>query len=435
MSEDHFTAELPDDVHSVLLAIPDAAGILRGKVVPAAAWKNVAQSGIHMASLIYTWTPQCEARDEDEWNKPDKGWPDMHVVPDLSDVRPVPWRPGWAMVLCDTYTADGGPIPVSPRAALKRVLADAADAGYEVQTGFEIEFYLLESESKQPFHDDIRCYSISALGGYESITEPMRNRLLEFGIPIEAANLEYAPGQVEINLRYDEAQKTADNAVLFRNGVKEIAAQQGYLATFMAKISHDQSGSGVHLHHSLRKDGKNVFAADGKLSDVGRWYLGGLQKYMPELTLFGSPTPNSFKRRVPYSFCPTNATWGHDNRTVGLRVIEGSDSAVRIEQRDGSADANPYMIMAAQIAAGMRGIRDQIEPGPATDSDAYSDSQSEALPANVTEAADLLDKSEFAREIFGDLLVDVTLGIARNEENIFAFRVSEDERDRYLEVF
>lgn len=429
------SGELPAGIHTVQLAVPDAAGILRGKFIPAAAWPSVADNGIHMASVLYSWTPTCEIRDEDEWNQPDRGWPDMHVVPDLSTLRPVPWMPGVALALCDTYTESGEEIPVSPRAALKRVLARAAGLGYEVKVGFEVEFYLLDAVTKRPPHEDIKCYGIAGASSYEHVLGPMRNQMIEFGIPIEAANLEYAPGQVEINVRYDEAQRTADSAALFRNSVKEIAAQHGYAASFMAKINHDQSGSGVHLHHSLWNDDGNAFSDGGKLSDVGRWYLGGLQKHMAAFTLFGSPTPNSYKRRQLYSFCPQNATWGHDNRTVGLRVIEGSDSAVRIEQRDGASDANPYMIMAAQIAAGLDGIEKRIEPGPATDGDAYADSVAAPLPANVPEAAEALEQSTLAKEVFGDLLVRVVTGIARNEHRIVTSRVSDIERDRYLEVF
>lgn len=287
--------ELPEGVHTVELAVPDAAGILRGKRVPASAWPSVANNGIHMASLLYTWTPRCEARDDDEWLDPDKGWPDMHVVPIIEDLRPVPWRPGSAQVLCETYQEDGTEVPVSPRDVLKRVLKKAAGMGYEVQIGFEVEFYLLDPQTKQPLHSDIQCYGLSRAAEYEDVLGPMRNQMIEFGIPIEASNTEYAPGQFEVNVQYDEAMRTADNAARFRNAVKEIAHQQGYIASFMGKIHEDWSGSGVHLHHSLWKDGKNVFADQGELSELGRWYLGGMQKHIAEMTLFGSPTPNAYK--------------------------------------------------------------------------------------------------------------------------------------------
>ncbi len=427
--------ELPEGVHTVELAVPDAYGILRGKRVPASAWPEAAADGIHMCSVIYSWTPRCEIRDDDEWLPPQRGWPDMRVRPMLGTLRALPWRPGSAMVLCDVAEEDGSEIPVSPRRALRRVLDQAAQEGFEVRIGFEIEFYLLDAQTRMPRHDGIQCYGIARGAEYEHVLAPMRNQLVEFGIPVEASNTEYAPGQIEVNVRYGEALATADSAVLFRNAVKEIAARHGYLASFMAKIFTDQSGSGLHLHHSLWRDGRNAFAAAGRLSDIGRHYLGGLQAHMAELSLFGSPTPNAFKRRRDYSFCPTSASWGTDNRTAGLRVIEGSDPAVRIEQRDGAADANPYLIMAAQVAAGLDGIARGLEPGPAQVGDAYANPSGPLLPRTVLEAADLLEGSELARKTFGDQLLAVTLGQARYEEAVVTGQVSELERARYLDVF
>jgi glutamine synthetase len=413
--------DLPHGIHTVELAVPDAFGILRGKRVPASAWPGVVENGARMASVIYTWTPRCEIREDDEWLDPAKGWPDLRVLPLIDQLRAVPWRPGSAQVICDTRDADGVEIPVSPRAALQRVLGRAARMGFEVRIGLELEFYLLDPATGLPRHDDIQCYGLARAAEYEDVLAPIRNQLIEFGIPVEASNTEYAPGQVEVNVRYDEALRTADNAILFRNAVKEIAAQHGYLATFMAKVHHAQSGSGTHVHHSLWRD--------------GRWYLGGLMKHMAELTLFGSPTPNSYKRRQPYSFCPQNVSWGHDNRTVGLRVIEGHPSAVRIEQRDGASDANPYLILAAQISAGLQGIEHQLDPGPPTDSDAYADAAAQPLPATVPEAIAALQKSDLAREVFGELLVSVVSGIARHEHNHVTSQVSDVERNRYLETF
>lgn len=427
--------DLPQGVHTVELAVPDAYGVLRGKRVPASAWPSVLAGGIHMCGVIYSWTPRCEIRDEDEWQPPERGWPDIAVRPLPGTLREVPWRPGAAMVLCDSTEEDGSEVSVSPRRALRSVLEHAARLGFEVRIGFEIEFYLLDAQTLRPRHDDIQCYGIARGAEYEEVLAPLRNQLVEFGIPVEASNTEYAPGQIEVNVRYGEALETADSAVLFRNAVKEIAAQHGYLASFMAKIYSDQSGSGLHLHHSLWREGRNVFADGGRLSATGRHYLAGLQAHMAELSLFGSPTPNSFKRRAEYTFCPTSASWGVDNRTTGLRVIEGSDSAVRVEQRDGSADANPYLIMAAQIAAGLDGIDRRLEPGPVQAGDAYAAPAGPELPRTLPEAAALLEGSELARKAFGDQLVSVALGLARYEEAAISGPVSDVERTRYLSAF
>lgn len=428
-------SDLPEGVHTIELAVPDAYGVLRGKRVPASAWPEVLKSGFHMASIIYSWTPRCEVRDTDEWLPPGRGWPDMHVRPMVGTLRPVPWRPGAAIVLCDVTEEDGSELVVSPRRVLQGVLDRAQTMGFEVKIGFEIEFYLLDAVTRQPRHEDIQCYGMARGAEYEPVLAPIRNQLVEFGIPVEASNPEYAPGQFEVNLRYGEAMATADNAVLFRNAVREIAAQHGYLASFMAKIRKDQAGSGLHLHHSLWRDGRNAFADRGGLSEVGRRYLGGLQQHMAELSLLGSPTPNAFKRRQPYSFCPLSASWGVDNRTTGLRVFEGSDNSIRIEQRDGSADANPYLIMAAQIAAGLAGLEHNLEPSAPQVGDAYEAPLGALLPTTVPQAADLLEQSELAAKVFGDKLVQVICGGARHEHVLINDEVSEIERARYLDAF
>lgn len=427
--------ELPDDIHTVELAVPDAYGVLRGKRVPASAWPAVVKSGLHMASIIYSWTPRCEIRASDEWLPPERGWPDMHVHPMVDTLRRVSWRPGAAMVLCDVTEEHGSKLAVSPRGALQTVLERAQAMDFVVNIGFEIEFYLLDAVTKLPRHTDIQCYGIARGTEYEAVLAPMRNHLVDFGIPIEASNTEYGPGQIEVNVRFGEAMATADNAVLFRNAVKEIAAQHGYLASFMAKIRSGQSGSGLHLHHSLWREGRNAFADQGVLSDVGRRYLGGMQRHMADFSLLGSPTPNAFKRRQPYSFCPLSASWGIDNRTAGLRVIEGSESSIRIEQRDGSADANPYLIMAAQIAAGLDGVEHNLKPTTAQVGDAYAAPSGPLLPMTVPEAADLLERSGLAAKVFGDKLVSVVCGMARHEHELISAEVSEAERARYLDAF
>jgi glutamine synthetase len=178
-----------------------------------------------------------------------------------------------------------------------------------------------------------------------------------------------------------------------------------------------------------------VFSDGGKLSDLGRWYLGGLQKHLPELTLLGSPTPNAMKRRQPYSFCPLNDTWGIDNRTTALRAIQGEESAVRIEQRDGSAECNPYLVMAGQVAAGLKGIEERIEPSPRCEGDGYADESANLLPATIPDAIAALERSELAAEIFPELLLQTVIGSARYEHDWFVTRVSELERERYLDVF
>jgi len=225
------------------------------------------------------------------------------------------------------------------------------------------------------------------------------------GIPIEQSNPEYAAGQVEVNLRYGSALEAADRVIMFRSLVKQLAAAHGYLATFMAKPFFDQSGNGFHVHHSLWKDGKNQFADNGKLSKLGLQYLAGMQKRMAETALCGATTPNAFRRRQPYTFCPVNTAWGMDNRTVGLRVLEGSDSAVRVEKRDGSADCNPYFLIASEIAAGLDGIEQKLEPTAMTAGNAYEEADAEAIPADIETAVAAANNSDF--EFFSQQITPV----------------------------
>jgi glutamine synthetase len=426
---------LPEGVHTVELVVGDSAGILRGKRMPAAMWPHVVRHGVAMANVIFEWSPCCEIRTDAPYSALADGVPDVHLMPLTETLQPVPWRPGTARVLCRAIEADGSAVRVDPREALLRQLDHAATLGYEPRAAFEIEFYLLDPQTRRPREDSIQCYSIERGARYEDVLAPMRDLIAAFGIPIEGCNTEYAPGQFEVNIRYDQTLQMADMAVQFRNAVKEIAAQHGFLATFMAKPFGDLSGSGVHIHQSLWRDGENLFSDGGRLSELGRHYLGGLQHHMPALTLFGSPTPNAFKRRADYSFCPTTASWGGDNRTVGLRVIEGEGSAVRIEQRDGAADCNPYLTIAAQLAAGLDGIERSLEPGPRCDGDGYRSADAVRLADDVPSAIAALEASELARTALDPLLVESFIGFCRCEHEAVTSQVSELERDRYLEAY
>jgi len=433
------SASLPAEIHTVDVVIADINGLLRGKKVPAAHWPHVADHGVAVGDVLWNWSPRCDIFDESVLAT---GVGDIELVPDLDTLRPVPWRPGTAMVLCDALRTNGDPDTRSPRGALKRVLARSAEHGFTVNCAFELEFYLLEPATLRPRETDIQCYSVLRANAYEEVMADIRNGLIAFGIPVEASNPEYAPGQFEVNVRFDEALRTADNCMLYKYAVKDIAAMHGWLASFMSKPYSNESGCGLHVHQSLWRDGSNAFADGGALSPLGRHYLGGLQRHMRDLTLFGSPTPNAMRRRQPYSFCPTTDAWGVDNRTVGLRVIHGKDEAVRIEQRDGASDSNIYLVLAGQIAAGFDGIEAMIEPAAESHADEYSEGLGNPLPMTVLEAADRLEASELARRTFDPAMVAALAGIARFEhgqihgtDGELVAEVDDAERVRYAAVF
>ena len=289
--------ELPEGTHTVVLGAGDANGIMRGKRIPASHWPTVCESGAALSIATLAIDMTC-----DVWDTPyvnfDNGYPDMHLFP-AREAYAVPWEEGVAFCFGRFESVDHQPIPIDPRNALIKVLKRAEDMGYEVNIGAELEFYLLDPETLKPRDSGIQVYGLARAAALEHVLGPIRRYLNDVGIPIEQSNPEYAAGQVEVNIRYSEALLAADRAVAFRSLVKELAVSQNYLATFMAKPFIEESGSGVHVHHSLWKDGKNAFSDGGKLSALGMNYLGGMQKRMAEMSLVASGTPNAYRRRQP----------------------------------------------------------------------------------------------------------------------------------------
>ncbi len=427
------TIELPKGIHTVALGVADMNGIMRGKRIPASHWPTVCEDGNALSLALLTVDMTC-----DLWETPyvnfQNGYPDMHIFP-MGQVYPLPWEEGVAFCLGRAEGMDHKPIAIDPRNALIGVLERAAGMGYEVNIGAELEFYLLDPETLRPRDSGIQVYGLTRASEMEHVIGPIRRHLNEVGIPIEQSNPEYAPGQVEVNIRYSDALSAADQAVVFRGHVKNLAQAHGYVATFMAKPFAELSGSGFHVHHSLWRDGKNLFADGGKLSALGLNYLAGMQRGMIEMTLVAATTPNAYRRRVPDSFCPINDSWSVDNRTVGLRVIGGKDSAVRVEKRDGSADCNPYYLMACEIAAGLNGIEEGLEPTPVTDANAYESKDATPLPTDLATAVALARESALLKDVLGADRLEILIGQAERELAFFADQVTSVEIERYLRNF
>jgi glutamine synthetase len=222
---------------------------------------------------------------------------------------------------------------------------------------------------------------------------------------------------------------------MFRNLVKELALRHDYIATFMSKPFADQSGNGFHSHYSLWKDGENAFSDGGKLNKTGLSYLAGMQARMVEISLAVATTPNAYRRRQPYTFCPINTAWGHDNRTLGLRVIEGAPEAVRVEKRDGSADCNPYYLLACEIAAGLEGIEQKLEPTAMERGNAYESEVAEPIPTDLATAVELAKQSDFMKSVIGEDRLTILIQQAERELGFMADQVTPVEIDRYLTNF
>jgi glutamine synthetase len=421
---------LPEGTHTVILGVGDVNGIMRGKRIPASHWDTICEKGNALSVAMLAIDMTC-----DVWDTPyanfGTGYPDMHMFP-LTKPVPVPWEPGVAISFGRAEGTDHKPVPIDPRNALIRQLERASAMGYTVNVGAELEFYLLDPETGRPRDSGIDVYGLSRAAEMEHVLGPIRSQINACGVPIEQSNPEYAPGQVEVNIRYGEALESADRVVLFKSLVKQLALAHGYLATFMPKPFFEESGNGFHTHYSLWKDGRNAFADNGDLSATGRAFTAGLQARMSEMSICASGTVNGYRRRQPYTFCPINTSWGYDNRTVGLRIIGGSDSAVRVEKRDAGADANPYLLLAAEIAAGLDGIEQGLEPTEVTTGDAYDSAHGEPIPTDLGHAIALARDSDWLRDVLGELQWELICQQAERELEFFSNQITQVELDRYL---
>jgi glutamine synthetase len=429
-------------IETVILAGADTHGIMRGKRLPIAELDRAAQRGIALCDVVWALpVDEVEPVQPPPGHAgyfPRAGYPDMIAVPDLETARVVPWHDHTALLLCDFVSRDGSAIPLAPRAVLRSVVERARSMGFEPIVGVELEFYVLREtpqsvQAKRPSQLEAvearpSVYGVVAASRQEPFAGTVRETLLRYGLPVEACNPEAGPGQFEINLRAAPALHAADEAFLLKNAVKEIAARQGLLATFMAKPRSDWPGSSCHLHLSLGDE-------DG-MSSTMRQFIGGLLAGMAELSALFAPTPNSYRRFVPHSWAGTTATWGVDNRSAGLRAICRGDGATRVEHRQSGADANPYLAVSAALAAGLDGLQRGCEPAPPIDGDVYAlvDGAVRPLPATLGEATAMLERSALARDWLGDDVVEHYVAMRRAELAGQAVAVTDWETSRYLEA-
>jgi len=408
----------------------DLQGVLRGKRFPVGELHRLVDEGFAVCRAALCWDIQCGI-----FPIPlasfETGYPDLVARPIWETLRDATWSENGAFVLCDTYDTEGNPLPESPREVLKGVLARAERLGFAPFVGTELEFYLLGPDRK-PFYPSIQAYSLRHGSAVEFVVGEIRERLEAFGIGVEASNTEYGPAQIEINLAYGQALEIADKTLLFKHIVKETARKHGLVASFMPKIWETESGNGFHLHQSLWDEKRNVnlFADDRKLAER---YLAGQLATLREFSAFGSPSVNAYKRVQDLSFAPVNVAWGHDNRTVAVRAILGSGKGSRLELRNGSADANPYLLIAAAIAGGLHGIERKLAlDEPPQSGNAY-ETNALRLPDSLDEALRLLADSDVAREYFAPRFLDHYLAVGRHEWSLYLKSVTDWERDRYLE--
>jgi len=423
----------------------DIDGVLRGKYVSLDKLRSALGSGFGFCDVIFGWDMADVLYDASRVTGWHSGYPDAHAVLDVSTARRIPWEPGVVALLCDFRDAAGAPHPACPRSLLKRMKARAQSQGFEAVFAAEFEFFFFRESRDDlaakgytnltPLDPGMMGYSWLRTGQDAELVRDILDSLAAHDVELEGFHTETGPGVYEAAIRYDDILAAADKAALFKTALKQIAPRHGLSVTFMAKTNARLPGSSGHLHQSLWRDGKNVFAGGKgrKLSPTLRAYLGGQITLMRELTALISPTINSYKRYVPGVWAPLSPSWGVDNRTCALRVIDpDSSSAARIECRQAAADINPYIAMATCLAAGLWGIEHELDPGEPVVGDAGTGR--ERLPGSLKEATALLEQSAAARELLGDTFVDHYVMTRKWEVAEFERAVTDWESRRYFEM-
>lgn len=423
----------------------DVDGVLRGKYIGLDKLRSALEKGFGFCDVIFGWDMADVLYDNSRVTGWHTGYPDAHAVLDPSTLRRIPWEPGVAALLCDFRDREGAPHPACPRSLLKRMRDHAQGLGYSARFAAEFEFFFFREtrdslEQKgyrdlQPLDPGMMGYSWLRTGQDADLVRDVLDSLKAHDIELEGFHTETGPGVYEAAIRHDDLLAAADKAALFKTALKQIAPRHGLSVSFMAKNDAKLPGSSGHLHQSLWRGETNVFAsASGNgPSPALRAYLGGQVALMRELTALISPTVNSYKRYVPGVWAPLSASWGIDNRTCALRVIDiQSSGAARIECRQPAADINPYIAMAACLGAGLWGIERDLDPGAPADGDAGSRGQ--PLPRSLEHATDLLEQSEAARLLFGAEFVDHYVRTRRWEVSEFQRAVTDWEARRYFEL-
>lgn len=437
----------PGNIETVIFAFPDVYGRLMGKRMTRDYFlENALHAGMHVCNYLMTVDMDMNPQDGFAIAGWEKGFGDFHLKADLRTLRPLPWEEKTAMVLGNMYHENGEPVRESPRQVLADQIQRLAAQGLSAYLGSELEFYLFDetyhSAHQKGYLDLVPAsdygidYHILQPGRDEDVIGRIRTQMNEAGIEVECSKGETAKGQHEINLRYAEAMEMADRHVIYKTGAKTIAGQNNKAVSFMAKLNTIEAGNGFHIHTSLwDAAGKaNLFWAPdtNKESDLFHQFLGGILKYGGELSYFFAPTINAYKRYQAGSWAPTAIVCGRDNRTCGYRVV-GNGSSLRIENRMPGADANPYLAFAATIAAGLRGIEEDLHGDAGYTGNAYKDEALPRLPRSLDRAADLLEQSEMARKTFGTKVIDFYVHTARLECDAFRQAVTNWEYDRYFE--
>ncbi len=431
------------EIDTVLLGLTDMQGRLQGKRLTAQHFLDeVVEHGAEGCNYLLAVDVEMNTVEGYAMSSWERGYGDFSLRPDLATLRLVPWLPGTALVLCDLEWEDGSPVVASPRQILRRQLDRLAQRGWSTNAATELELLVFRESYESAWHKGYRGlepanlynvdYSLLGTARIEPLIRRIRNAMDQAGMAVENSKGECNLGQHEINFRYADALRSADDHVVYKNGAKEIAAQEGMAISFMAKFDQ-REGSSCHIHFSLDDAGTDpptpLFARDrGRFES----FLAGQLACLRELTLFSAPNINSYKRYVAGSFAPTAVAWATDNRTCALRVV-GRGPGLRFENRAGGSDLNPYLALSAMIAAGLHGIETGLELEPAYSGNAYLAQDKPRLPSTLREARELFAASPVARAAFGEEVVAHYVNAADVELAAFESAVTDWERVRGFE--
>ncbi|KZN23228.1 glutamine synthetase [Haladaptatus sp. R4] len=438
------------DYETIRLVWTDINGVARGISLSGDEASHAIEEGVGFANGVAELTLEPALLDDPKYGA-EAG--DMMAVPDVDSVMPIEWAADTAAVFTDLTNVDSSRFDLCSRSALRSVLEDLASEGYTARVGVETEFSLLRPDDDGgwvPYND--RCsYDLDALDMGSDLIRDWTNAMEAAGGHVLGVHQESQPGQYEINIEYDDALRTADTVMFLRHMLKSVSRQHGCKTTLMPRPHSHEDANGMHLHLSLwdRTGSENEFKSDtddirfpaGKhpvgesgLSETGRHFVGGLLEHMKALTAICAPTVNSYKRLLPGIWAPVNIAWGPDNRSTVVRLPPELDSATRIEHRVPDSSCNPYLGLAASLAAGLDGIRNEIDPGEPTIENAYDEGY-ESLPRTLWTALEHLENDEVIEDALGSALVEEFVQLKRDEFDRSMDHVTEWEREEYRDEF
>jgi glutamine synthetase len=432
------------------IAFTDIDGILRGKYISSEKLISVTENGMGFCEVIFGWDAGDVVYDNVQYTGWHTGYPDAPAKLDIATFRKIPWENDLPFFLGELTDQKGNPLDIYPRQLLKKVLVDANREGCSPMFSQEFEWYNF-AETPQTANDK-HFKNLTPLTpgmfGYSILRSSYENPyitdlfewLKKFNVPLEGLHTETGPGTYEAAIIYSDILEAADRAILFKTAVKEIAYRHGIIATFMAKINENLPGCGGHVHQSLwdKTVKKNLFYDEKdkmKMSGLMKSYVAGQLFCLPHILPMFAPTINSYKRLVEGAWAPTTLTWGMDNRTVALRVLSGSNKSCRLETRVIGSDVNPYLAMAASLAAGLYGIKNKMKlKQPPTEGNGYSDSSHGILPSTLLEATQKMKESKVAKEILGEKFVEHFTQTREWEWKQHLKAVTDWEYKRYFEI-